>query len=313
MIPTGFQFINHNLLANINAQQLQLQLQGRGIVMPGAGALPQLPLGFPNPGSLPAQAAAAAHAAAAAAAPTRPSPMLVPPGMGLDDSVSSPADSEWTEHKHTDGRLYYYNRITKQSMWVKPDALKTPQERAASAQSQQQQASGQWKEFFTKDEGRPYYYNTVTKKTQWTKPEGEDVIKGEQKPATVSVENAALAAAVQQKKAETDLEKAMKKTLAEMPNVPLPAEKKEGDAQVNDEAELKKRQSERFRDLLRDKYNEGKITTTCNWDQAVKWIQNDPRFRILNKVSEKKQLFNAWKVQRQKEERVSEWANNFMN
>lgn len=36
----------------------------------------------------------------------------------------------------------------------------------------------------------------------------------------------------------------------------------------------------------------------------MRYIQHDPRFRILNKVSEKKQLFNAWKVQRQKEERV---------
>lgn len=34
-------------------------------------------------------------------------------------------------------------------------------------------------------------------------------------------------------------------------------------------------------------------------------IQHDPRFRIINKVSEKKQIFNEWKVQRQKEERVS--------
>lgn len=33
-------------------------------------------------------------------------------------------------------------------------------------------------------------------------------------------------------------------------------------------------------------------------------IQFNYRFRILSKVSEKKQLFNAWKVQKQKEERV---------
>lgn len=93
------------------------------VVMPGAGAIPQLPL-LP----LPAHAAAAhAAAAAAAVAPPRPSPMLVPPGMGIDESVSSP-DSEWTEHKHTDGRIYYHNKTTKQSSWVKPDALKTPQE-----------------------------------------------------------------------------------------------------------------------------------------------------------------------------------------
>lgn len=287
------------MAANLNIQQ-QLLLQQR-VAMSGAGGIPQLPL-LP----MPAHNAVAAHAAAAAAAaaPTRPSPMLVPPGMGIDDSNASPAtDSEWAEYKHSDGRVYYHNKITKQSSWVKPDALKTPQEKSASAQQQLQPQQGQWKEF-TSPDGRPYYYNTITKKTQWVKPDGEDILKGDQKQTnTTTIDTAALAAAVHQKKTESDLEKAMKATLASMPNVPLPAEKKEEDSQVNDEVELKKRQSERFRELLRDKYNDGKITTSCNWDQAVKWIQNDPRFRILNKVSEKKQLFNAWKVQRGKEER----------
>lgn len=234
------------------------------------------------------------------AAPTRPSPMLVPPGMGIDESHSSPSvESDWSVHTNEKGTPYYHNRVTKQTSWIKPDVLKTPLERSTSGQPQQ----GQWKEFMS-DDGKPYYYNTLTKKTQWVKPDGEEITKGEQKPAAkaATVDTVALAAAVQQKKAESDLDKAMKATLASMPNVPLPSEKKEEES-VNDEVELKKRQSERFRELLRDKYNDGKITTNCNWDQAVKWIQNDPRFRILNKVSEKKQLFNAWKVQRGKEER----------
>lgn len=33
--------------------------------------------------------------------------------------------TEWTEHKSPDGRTYYYNNITKQSSWEKPDELKT--------------------------------------------------------------------------------------------------------------------------------------------------------------------------------------------
>lgn len=32
--------------------------------------------------------------------------------------------SDWTEHKAPDGRIYYYNTITKQSLWEKPDELK---------------------------------------------------------------------------------------------------------------------------------------------------------------------------------------------
>lgn len=35
---------------------------------------------------------------------------------------------EWTEHKAPDGRTYYYNNVTKESRWEKPDVLKTPAE-----------------------------------------------------------------------------------------------------------------------------------------------------------------------------------------
>lgn len=33
---------------------------------------------------------------------------------------------EWSEHKAPDGRTYFYNSVTKQSLWEKPDELKTP-------------------------------------------------------------------------------------------------------------------------------------------------------------------------------------------
>lgn len=35
---------------------------------------------------------------------------------------------EWSEHKAPDGRTYYYNSITKQSHWEKPEVLKSPAE-----------------------------------------------------------------------------------------------------------------------------------------------------------------------------------------
>lgn len=35
---------------------------------------------------------------------------------------------EWSEHKAPDGRTYYYNSITKQSHWEKPEILKSAAE-----------------------------------------------------------------------------------------------------------------------------------------------------------------------------------------
>ena len=41
--------------------------------------------------------------------------------------VSLRRKSVWTEHKAGD-RVYFYNTQTKQSVWEKPDQLKTPAE-----------------------------------------------------------------------------------------------------------------------------------------------------------------------------------------
>jgi pre-mRNA-processing factor 40 len=46
----------------------------------------------------------------------------------IGDGAEAKSQSDWTEHKAPDGRTYYYNSVTKQSLWEKPDELKTPAE-----------------------------------------------------------------------------------------------------------------------------------------------------------------------------------------
>ncbi|KAF9054471.1 hypothetical protein BJ165DRAFT_1439062 [Panaeolus papilionaceus] len=67
----------------------------------------------------------------------------------------------WTEHRNTEGRTYWFNTGTKQSVWEKPDELKTPFERALN--------QTKWKEYFSG--GRKYYYNTETKDSKWDMPD----------------------------------------------------------------------------------------------------------------------------------------------
>lgn len=52
-------------------------------------------------------------------------PRLAPPPV-------APVAHGWTEHKAPDGRLYFYNSITRVSTYEKPAELKTPQEKAAA-------------------------------------------------------------------------------------------------------------------------------------------------------------------------------------
>ena len=46
------------------------------------------------------------------------------------------------------------------------------------------------------------------------------------------------------------------------------------------------------------------VSSDATWDRAVRLIQNDVRYEAFNKLNEKKQAFNAYKVQRAKEEKV---------
>ena len=74
--------------------------------------------------------------------------------------MPSPGASPWQEYKNSEGRVYWSHSVTKQSVWEKPDELKTPFETAIGRT--------QWKQYSSK--GRPYYVHSVTKETKWDLP-----------------------------------------------------------------------------------------------------------------------------------------------
>lgn len=117
---------------------------------------------------------------------------MPPPGFGVAPT------SEWTEHKSPDGRTYYYNSITKQSAWEKPDELKTIAEvsvfvvvlfylltRIFVASKTfyflllQKLLSGcPWKEYCSEN-GKVYYYHITTKESRWEAPAELSEIKAQ--------------------------------------------------------------------------------------------------------------------------------------
>ncbi|CAH2076325.1 unnamed protein product, partial [Iphiclides podalirius] len=236
-----------------------------------------------------------------------------------DITPTANQSSPWSEHKAPDGRTYYYNSVTKQSLWEKPDDLKTPAEKLLS--------SCVWKEYTT-DAGRVYYHNIETKESSWVIPKELQEIKD--RIAAEEIAQAALNADVPpgevplpispniSTSGSSALDEAMAKTLAAIDpnlanNIPIPEEIKpeeivapptvNGSDSNEPSPELqykdKKEAIEAFKELLRDR----NVPSNATWEQCVKIISKDPRYATFKKLNEKKQAFNAYKTQKLKDER----------
>ncbi|KTF77521.1 hypothetical protein cypCar_00040975, partial [Cyprinus carpio] len=188
-----------------------------------------------------------------------------------------------------------------------------------------------WKEYKS-DTGKPYYYNSQTKESRWTKPkeledlEGQtaDVVAPGTTPALISQsESSVTVAAV----AETEATMATVATEEQPSHVPAPVAEVSSDVTVNSTEEApsvetqpsndvskeerpelvkkvykwntKEEAKQAFKELLKEKG----VSSNASWEQAMKLIINDPRYSALPKLSEKKQAFNAYKVQTEKEEK----------
>ncbi|GBP83838.1 Pre-mRNA-processing factor 40 homolog B [Eumeta japonica] len=229
--------------------------------------------------------------------------------------------SPWSDHKAPDGRTYYYNSVTKQSLWEKPDELKSPAEKLLSACV--------WKEYTT-DAGRVYYHNIETKESSWIIPKelqdikdkiaAEEVVQMVSKTEVLPITpgEVPLPGSPAVLTGTSALDQAMAKTLAAIDptlanSIPIPdpikpeeidtpplapsAEKAENElgAQFKD----KKEAIEAFKELLKEK----NVPSNASWEQCVKIISKDPRYATFKKLNEKKQAFNAYKTQKLKDER----------
>lgn len=110
-----------------------------------------------------------------------PAGMPPPAPAATDINLLAEKKSDWSEHKAPDGRTYYYNSITKQSLWEKPDELKSPSELLLS--------QCPWKEYKSEN-GKVYYHNITTKESRWVIPPELEELKNK-----IIAEEAAAAAA----------------------------------------------------------------------------------------------------------------------
>ena len=134
-IPPGYSAPPWNPMTTQFGHPTQLPYQMP--VMPNAFVPP--PRAFPPPGSYPGSLATPTQ-------PFRPT-STGPPQLAMDPNNDVKA---WSEHTGTDGRIYWFNKITAASTYEKPFCLKTPEERAIPPCP--------WKEYVT-PEGKKYYGN----------------------------------------------------------------------------------------------------------------------------------------------------------
>lgn len=73
----------------------------------------------------------------------------------------------WKEAKDKSGRTYYYNTVTKETRWKKPEEQK--EKTVGQEASKLTTKGGEWSSAKTAD-GKTYYYNKLTKESRWTKP-----------------------------------------------------------------------------------------------------------------------------------------------
>lgn len=110
------------------------------------------------------------------------------------------------------------------------------------------------------------------------------------------------------------LEASMAATLAAI-SLPTPPPKADEDSNLSSHSEPKKESKnstpepvvikdkkqamEAFKELLKD----NNVPSNATWEQCVKIIQHDARYEQLKRLNEKKQVFNAYKTQKQKDEK----------
>uniref|UniRef100_A0A673CU61 Pre-mRNA-processing factor 40 homolog A n=1 Tax=Sphaeramia orbicularis TaxID=375764 RepID=A0A673CU61_9TELE len=201
---------------------------------------------------------------AAAVQPTGP--------PGVDSSAAAPGTASTTNGSPQE------EQPKKKSLWTEHKSLdgKTYYYNTETKQStwekpdelkspaEQMLSKCPWKEYKS-DTGKPYYYNSQTKESRWTKPKELEDLEGKVLLFVLAGQN------------------------EERPEL----QKKTYKWNTKEEAK------QAFKELLKEKG----VSSNSSWEQAMKMIINDPRYSALPKLSEKKQAFNAYKVQTEKEEK----------
>ncbi|XP_068805509.1 pre-mRNA-processing factor 40 homolog A isoform X2 [Struthio camelus] len=245
------------------------------------------------------------------------------------DDLKTPAEQllskcPWKEYKSDSGKPYYYNSQTKESRWAKPKELEdleamikaeensskpeesTPTTATSAAAAE---ATNTTTTATTAAETAAAVTSTAatTAATAASEAEATAASSVAENESTVTGtsedqgQQATAASAGQEQSAETTAN-AVEDSSKQEASGDGASKKEEEDAQPVKKTytwNTKEEAKQAFKELLKEK----RVPSNASWEQAMKMIINDPRYSALAKLSEKKQAFNAYKVQTEKEEK----------
>ncbi|NP_001357949.1 pre-mRNA-processing factor 40 homolog A isoform 7 [Mus musculus] len=245
----------------------------------------------------------------------------------------------WKEYKSDSGKPYYYNSQTKESRWAKPKELEDLEAMIKAEESSKQEecttastapvptteipttmstmaaaeaaaavvAAAAAAAAAANANTSTTPTNTVGSVPVAPEPEVTSIVAtavDNENTVTVSTEEQAQLAnttAIQDLSGDissnTGEEPAKQETVSDF--TPKKEEEESQPAKKTYTWNTKEEAKQAFKELLKEK----RVPSNASWEQAMKMIINDPRYSALAKLSEKKQAFNAYKVQTEKEEK----------
>jgi len=237
-------------------------------------------------------------------------------------------NTPWTEHKAPSGEFYYYNHITKQSTWKKPDnyipykppfiphfqqkhvlqkpITKTEQKPIEKAISMKRIPGTPWHIILT-SRNNEFFYNYDTKKSTWEIPEEvKDIINNLLEEAKKIKEERE--AAMKKKEEMNKLKEEEDKKQLEIQEKMEIDEKKEKEQVEQKEKEKqsdtksKESQQQKLSDSSKEKkiedfyalLEENKVSPFSTWEQELSNIIHDKRYTLIPTLRERKKLFDEY-------------------
>ncbi|XP_030309987.1 pre-mRNA-processing factor 40 homolog A isoform X3 [Calypte anna] len=241
------------------------------------------------------------------------------------DDLKTPAEQllskcPWKEYKSDSGKPYYYNSQTKESRWAKPKELEDleamikaeensikPDESTPAAAASGAEAANTTPTATTAAETAAAVTTTTAGSAATAASEAESAAapgaeNESSGTATAEEQGQATSAPAGQDQSGEAAANAADDSSKQEASGDAASKKEEDDAQPVKKTytwNTKEEAKQAFKELLKEK----RVPSNASWEQAMKMIINDPRYSALAKLSEKKQAFNAYKVQTEKEEK----------